>query len=35
MGDNGGFIGDVSFRENENLDQLDALLNSTPGIIDH
>lgn len=35
IGDNGGFIGDVSFQENEDLNHLDALLNSTPGIIEH
>jgi ribose 5-phosphate isomerase A len=35
MGDSGGFIGDVTFQENEDLNHLDALLNSTPGVIEH
>lgn len=35
IGDNGGFIGDVTFRDRDDLDQLDAQLNSIPGIIEH
>jgi ribose 5-phosphate isomerase A len=35
IGDNGGFIGDVTFGENKDLSQLDVLLNSTPGVIEH
>jgi ribose 5-phosphate isomerase A len=35
LGDNGGFIGDVTFSEEEDLRDLDHLLNSIPGIIEH
>ena len=35
LGDNGGFIGDVTFPEEEDLKNLDHLLNSIPGIIEH
>jgi len=35
IGDNGGFIGDVTFQEHDALNYLDSLLNSTPGIIEH
>jgi ribose 5-phosphate isomerase A len=35
IGDNGGFIGDVTFPRKSDLKNLDTLLNSTPGIIEH
>nr|MDO8098306.1 ribose 5-phosphate isomerase A [Candidatus Njordarchaeota archaeon] len=35
IGDNGGFIGDVTFQEYDDLNYLDTLLNSTPGIMEH
>lgn len=35
LGDNGGFIGDVTFPEEDDLNELDNLLNSIPGIIEH
>ena len=35
LGDNGGFIGDVTFPEEKDLGRLDNLLNSIPGIIEH
>jgi ribose 5-phosphate isomerase A len=35
IGDNGGFIGDVTFPRKSELNYLDNLLNSTPGIIEH
>jgi ribose 5-phosphate isomerase A len=35
LGDNGGFIGDVTFPEEGDLKRLDSLLNSIPGIIEH
>jgi ribose 5-phosphate isomerase A len=35
IGDNGGFIGDVTFRDEDDLNRLDTKLNSIPGIIEH
>jgi ribose 5-phosphate isomerase A len=35
LGDNGGFIGDVTFPKQDDLNELDNLLNSIPGIIEH
>jgi ribose 5-phosphate isomerase A len=35
LGDNGGFIGDVSFPGKGDLNGLDNLLNSIPGIMEH
>ncbi|WXG45875.1 MAG: ribose 5-phosphate isomerase A [Candidatus Atabeyarchaeum deiterrae] len=35
IGDNCGFLGDVNFPEDLDLDYIDSLLNSTPGIIEH
>jgi ribose 5-phosphate isomerase A len=35
IGDNGGFLGDVIFPKKSELNYLDNLLNSTPGMIEH
>jgi ribose 5-phosphate isomerase A len=35
LGDNGGFIGDATFPDEDDLNKLDNLLNSIPGIIEH
>ena len=35
IGDNGGFLGDAVFPKKSELNYLDNLLNSTPGIIEH
>jgi ribose 5-phosphate isomerase A len=35
IGDNGGFLGDAIFPKKSELNYLDNLLNSTPGIIEH